>query len=846
MNTMSKIGFFVAAVLAAGVASAQEGASLEEVIVTAQKRVGTLQNVPVAVTAVSGDTLEAAHVRDALDLQQLVPSLTVSTASAASNTTFAIRSLGTSTFNSGLEGSVGIFVDGVYLARQNAAVNDFLSLDRVEVLRGPQATLFGRNTPAGVVSFLTKAPDQEFNGAVEVTAGNYASKILRGTVTGPITDTLSYRLDGNVNQRDGIVINVPDGRDLNNRNRWSTRGQLLFKPDDATSVRFIADFAKVNEQCCAAPFYYYSALSMGVIPALHGVLLPPDPFAGKIAIDNQVITQTESKGVSVQVDHKYSGFDLTSITAFREYQEYQNIDADFTTLDLAGDREVRLDYKTFTQEFRLASTGDGALGWQLGAFYYDNKLHNNTQTPYGTQLRPFADALTGGAITLVEQMTRTPTGTFLAAGQGLREEDYKYNTRSTSGFAQVDYHVNDKLTLTAGLRYTKENKNVDAAVDIFDPFSAINFVDFGRQVIFATVFQQQTGLAATPQNVAFIGQVNPGALAAINAGATAASTTSLNPFLGLMQLQFNPPAPLPSYQRKRSEDNLSGNFIVAYDATDNANVYVSWSRGFKAGGFNATANASITGVYEFKPEIATAIELGVKAKLFNNTSRLNLALFKQNIKDFQENIFTGSGFGLSNAGEEVVQGLEAEFASRPLPNLTLGAGFTYMFESKYKRFDGDVCYPGQSILDTLYPNAASVPHGQCGRILNTATHLPVTVQNVSGEDRGTPEWTANLNAGLTQPIGNLVGFVNASVYYVSEQQLAGNLNPLGIIGAITLVNASFGVRSANSKWQLEVWSRNLTDEHYLQGRFESVGQPGSGNAYIGDPRTYGVTLRARF
>ncbi len=846
MNTMSKIGFFVAAVLAAGVASAQEDAGLEEVMVTAQKRVGTLQNVPVAVTAISGDALEAAHVRDALDLQQLVPSLTVNTGAAASNTTFSIRSLGTSTFNVGLEGSVGIFVDGVYLARQGAAVNDFLSLDRVEVLRGPQATLFGRNTPAGVVSFVTKAPDQEFNGAVEVTAGNYAAKILRGTVTGPITDTLSYRLDGSLNQRDGVVTNVTDGRDLNDRNRWSTRGQLLFKPDDATSVRFIADFAKINEQCCAAPFYYYSELSMGVIPLLNGVLLPPDPFSGKIAIDNQVITQTESKGVSVQVDHKYSGFDLTSITAFREYQEYQNIDADFTTLDLAGDRRIHQDYKTFTQEFRLASTGDGALGWQVGAFYYDNKLHNNNQTPYGTQLRAFADLLTGGAITLVEQMTGTPAGTFLAGGQGLREEDYKYNTRSTSGFAQVDYHVNDKLTLTTGLRYTKENKNIDAVVDIFDPFSAINMVDFGRQVIFATVFQQQTHLAATPQNVAFIGQVNPGALAAINAGATAASTTSANPFLGLIQLQFNPPPPLPTYARKRSEDNFSGNFIVAYDATDNANVYASWSRGFKAGGFNVSANASITGVYEFEPEIATAIELGVKTKLFNNTSRLNVALFKQNLKNFQENIFTGSGFGLANAGEVALQGLEAEFASRPLRNLTVGAGFTYMFESKYKSFDGDSCYPGQSTLDGIYPNAASVPRGQCGRILNTTTHLPITVQNVSGEGRGTPEWTANLNAGLTQPIGNLVGFLNASLYYVSEQQLAGNLNPLGIVGATTLVNASFGVRSADAKWQLEVWSRNLTDEHYLQGRFESVGQPGSANAYLGDPRTYGVTLRARF
>jgi outer membrane receptor protein involved in Fe transport len=257
MKSISKVGFFVAAVLAAGAASAQTEGGLEEVVITAQKRVSTLQDVPVAVTAVSGETIENNQIRDAKDLQQLVPSLSVSTAASSTNTTFSIRSLGTSTFNPGLEASVGIFVDGVYFARQGAAINDFMSLDRVEVLRGPQATLFGRNTPAGVVSFVTKAPDFDFNGAAEVTAGNLDSKIVRGTVTGPISETLAYRLDGNWNKRDGIVTNVADGRDLNDRNRYSVRGQLLSKLSEDTTIRFIADFAKIDEECCAAPFSFY-------------------------------------------------------------------------------------------------------------------------------------------------------------------------------------------------------------------------------------------------------------------------------------------------------------------------------------------------------------------------------------------------------------------------------------------------------------------------------------------------------------------------------------------------------------------------------------------------------------
>jgi iron complex outermembrane receptor protein len=853
MKSMSKIGFFVAAVLAAGAASAQTEGGLEEVVITAQKRVGTLQDVPVAVTAVSGEMIENAQVRDAKDLQQMVPSLTVTTAASSTNTTFSIRSLGTSTFNPGLEGSVGIFVDGVYFARQGAAINDFMSLDRVEVLRGPQATLFGRNTPAGVVSFVTKAPDFDFNGAAEVTAGNLSSKIVRGTVTGPITDTLAYRFDGNWNQRDGIVTNVRDGRDLNDRDRYSMRGQLLSKVSEDTTIRFIADFAKISETCCAAPFSFYAPVSTIVIPALGGTLLPADPFAGKIAIDNPVYTNTESKGLSVQVDHKYSGFDLTSITAFRQYDENQNFDADFTTLDLAGDRLVTQSYKTFTQEIRLASTGENKLDWQLGGFFYDNKLRHDNRTPYGSQLRAFADGLTrsasapSGAITLVEQLTGTPAGTFLGTGQGLRRENYAYNTKSTSGFGQVDFHVNDKLTLTIGARYTKESKNMNALVDIFDPFSAINMVTFGRQVIFSQAFTQTTGLAATPANIAAVSAANPAAIAQLNAVATAYSTDpARNPFLGLTALQFNPPATVPSFRRNRSENNLSGNFIVGYDATDSTNVYASWSRGFKAGGFNLSANASITGVYEFEPEIATNIELGLKTKLFDNTTRLNVALFKQDLKDFQENIFTGSGFGLANAGKVALKGAEVEFASRPVDYLTLGGGFTYMFESKYDSFTANSCYPAQAVDAGIYANAASVPSGNCGRIINTTTGLPITVQNSSGKDRNTPQWIGNLNGQLTAPMAGNLGFLNASVYYVSEQNYAANQNPIRAVGAITLLNASAGIRSQDGKWSVEVWSRNLTDEKYTQGNFESVGQPGSVNSYLGEPRTYGVTLRTRF
>ena len=847
MNRFTKAGVLGATALAAGLVTTAAQAQVDVITVTAQKREQTLQEVPVAVAVITGDTVEMAQVRDARDLQFLVPSLEVGQAASSTNQTFSIRSLGTDTFNPGLEASVGVFVDGVFLARQGAAINDFLSLERIEVLRGPQSTLFGRNTPAGVISFISKAPEFEFGGQAEVTVGNYDARIVRGTVTGPLVeDRLAFRLDGNRNTRGGFVENLTDGRELNDRDRWSLRGQLLWEASENTQVRFIADYSKIDEQCCAAPFFFYAPASLGAIPALGGTLLPPNPWNYQIAIDNPVFTQNRNTGASVQVDHQFEGFTFTSITAYRDYKENQNIDADFTNLDLAGDRLIDQRYDTFTQEIRLTSDGGGDFDWLLGGFYYDNTLRHNNQTPYGSQLRPFADALTGGAITTVEGIVGAPAGLFLAQGQGLREEDYVYNTRSWSVFGQVDWHLSDRLTLTGGLRYTRETKDIVADIDIVDPWSAVDLIGLGEQVIFAQAFQTQTGLAPTPANIGAFAAGFPAQFAALQAFAAAGSTDpAVNPFLALTPLQFNPPA--PGFTADRSEDNISGNLIASYQLSDNTNIYASYSRGFKAGGFNVSANAALTGVFEFEPEISTAFELGAKALIFDGTTQVNMALFRQNLEDFQANIFTGSGFGLQNAGEVQLTGFEFEFFSRPFERLFLSGGFTYMFESKFKSFDSNACYPAQTVVAGIFASPADVPAGQCGRSINVVTGLPVTTQNSTGQDRQTPDLTASLSAMYTQPITDtLEAFIRADYSYTGARTLAGNFNPQRAVGSTELVNASVGFGATDGAWQLQLWVRNLLEEQYQQGNFESVGQPGSINVYPGDPRTYGLTLRARF
>ncbi|MEN0652018.1 MULTISPECIES: TonB-dependent receptor [Hyphobacterium] len=805
-----------ASLISAGTAMAQ----VDTITVTAQRREQTLQETPVAVSAVPEEQLQLGQIRDVRDLQQLVPSLRVAQFSRSGVTEFAIRGLGTSADNVGLEPSVAIFVDNVYRSRQGAAINDFLSLERVEVLRGPQSTLFGKNSPAGVVHFITQAPEYEFGAVGEVTLSNYNGRIFRGTVTGPVMDgNAAVRFDFNRNTRDGFLDNVATGGTLNNRDRWSFRGQFAADLGENVSVRLIGDLGTVDENCCAAPFSFNLPQNAGALAFLGATVLPADPYARQIATNSPVITQIDTRGLSGQVDIDFDGFQLTSITAYRHFRDDNEIDADFTDLDLSRTRALDTRYDTFTQEFRLTSTGDNMVDWLAGVYFFDQDMSHQDITRYGTDLRPFADLVSGGAITALEGGLGFPAGTFLAAGQG-RQEDYSLTTESWSVFGQLDWHVTDRFTITGGLRYTEEDKTIDADLDVNDPFSALDMVQIGFQQIFATVFFQLTGLPATPGNIA----ANPAAAAQAQAIAAAGSTDpNVNPLLGLTPLQFSPPA--PDYASARSEDNTSGNIILSYDVSDNVNIYASYSNGYKAGGFNVSSTAAVANALEFDPEISTNYEIGLKTTLFDNTMRLDIAAFHQTLEDFQSNNFNGTAFVLDNAGEVLVRGVEIETMWRPNESFMFTGGVTHLFNAEYETYTNAPC-------DDLNTSGPCLING---------------TQDLSGRElAGAAETTATATGTWFFPLGsNWGGFVRGEVFYSSERNLGGDLDPRKLQEAITLFNGSFGFGAEDESWGLQFWGRNLNDEEYLVGEFSSVGQPGSLNGYPGDPRTYGVTLRLR-
>ncbi|GHF14161.1 TonB-dependent receptor [Kordiimonas sediminis] len=809
----------LACMVAAPTVSAQDAAadvSIEEITITSQKRAQSLIDVPIAVSAYTGESLEKASIRDIRDLQFAVPAMTTTQAAASFQTVVSIRSIGTSGFNPGLEPSVGIYVDGVYRSRTGSAIGDFLSLERVEVLRGPQSTLFGKNTSAGVISFHTKKPEKEFGGRVEATVGNYDQVILKGTVTGPISDQVGFRLSGNVNKRDGFIEDTVSGDTYNNRDRWALRGQLLFEPSDQTEVRIIADASKIDERCCSAPFIGLGPTA-AVSGALGAVFPEVDKFSRKVATNANMLNKMEDKGISLEANHDFGSMALTYIGSFRDFSSDANFDADFTNLDLIKRNGEHTEIDIMTHEIRLTSTGANKVDWLVGAFLSNQDLEATDEVPYGTDSRAYfaglagSDAFVPGTdnLTGMELAFGLPVGTFFADNTGLLEENFKTDSESYAFFGQVDVHVTDKLTFTAGLRYTNEDKSAAGTFNIVDPFSALSFPD---------IYIAQ---ALEPTTQALIGMGLPADVAAAQALAivTAQSTDpAQNPLLGFQALQFF--VPRDNFDKSRNEDKFSGNAILAYDWNDNLNTYISYSKGYKAGGFDTSRETSRRNDPTFEPENVESWEIGLKARLWDGKARINLALYDQDVTDFQSNLFTGLGFELKNAGSLNLTGVEVDAMILPTENLSLTFAAAY----------NDSVY-------TSYPNAACP-------ILTGQTSCDLT--GFAKDDA--PKFTFSSSVNYEYPISEKwTGFVRGEIYHKSSRNITGDWDPMGDRPSYTQLNASIGLLGMDDNpWEVYIWVKNLTKERDYQVVFDSIAAAGSFNAYPNDPRTFGLTARYDF
>lgn len=327
----------------------------DEIIVTATKRAQTLQEIPVAVSVVGASEIERAEIQDLRDLQSLVPSLQINQLQSSANTNFIIRGFGNGANNAGIEPSVGVFVDGVYRSRSASQISDLPNLQRVEVLRGPQSTLFGKNASAGVISIVTQKPQFETQGSVEASYGNFNAFRVKGDVTAPLSETVAFSLSGNFNSRNGYAEDLATGNEINELNRWGVRGQLFFEPSDNLEFRLIADYDEIDEVCCVAA-NLINGPTGGAVQGSGGQINGEDPFSYDVFGNFDSINEVENSGISLQADYEIGDFaTLTSITSYRTSDLVQNADSDFTSADLIGNNFNDTQIDTFTQEVRLTS-----------------------------------------------------------------------------------------------------------------------------------------------------------------------------------------------------------------------------------------------------------------------------------------------------------------------------------------------------------------------------------------------------------------------------------------------------------------------------------------------------------
>ncbi|KPF63417.1 TonB-dependent receptor [Porphyrobacter sp. AAP60] len=811
--------------------------SSNQIIVTASKREQTLQEVPISVSVTSGETLENAQIRDVLDLQTVTPSLRVSQLQSASATTFIIRGFGNGDNNFGIEPSVGVFIDGVFRSRSAAALSDLNMVSRIEVLNGPQSTLFGKNASAGVISVVTREPQYEFGGQVEASYGNFNALVLKGEITGPISENIAFSIDGSYNRRDGYANIVNLDEELSDRNRWTARGQLLIEPTPDFKVRIIGDYGKIDEVCCQVSTLV-AGPTAGAIFAVGGAL-DTNFFSYNTFLSQVPRNEVDNYGGSIQADWNIGNLTLTSITAYRELQNFLDQDVDFTSARVVTEtRDQTVD--TFTQELRLTSDFDGPINFLLGGFYFDEKITQDSRLTTGADSRAFFSLLAGNPLVFngVEQALGLPQGSIFSEGP-LTAEQFSMSNEAWSVFGTVDFEPADGLVFTAGFNYTDDKKNFALAQQSFDELSNINLVDAfitlasGGAVTNRAIFQS---LPAANQQALLGAATNP----------------AVNTLLGLTPFQFQPPflnLPNSVEPGRTNDDKFTYLLRAAYQISNEINIYGSYATGFKASSINlsrdsrpvfgdyipgpgrssfAAPSSPITdaglGVANLGtgsrfagPENAEVYELGVKAQWPG--FGFNLALFDQTIKGFQSFLFTGTGFQLNNAGQQSVRGFELDTTINPADGLVFTFAATHLdpvFDSFTESPVGDLTglRPG-GIPAWSLATSATYTHefGASGNKL--LTRLDYSHESNTAINNGLPTFNAAL--GNTRIFNREVNLVNASMIF----QLDNGLE----IGA---------------------WARNLLDDQYIITVFDGVAQSGTVSGYPSQPRTYGGLVRFKF
>ncbi|MGD9816593.1 MAG: TonB-dependent receptor [Hyphomonadaceae bacterium] len=866
--------------MSAPVAMAQDGE--DEIVVTATRRDQALQDVPIAVTPVTADMIENSGIRDVQDLTSVAPSLQFNVSESESSATARLRGVGTQGSNPGLESAVGIFVDGVYRARNGVALSDLGDVQQIEVLRGPQGTLFGRNTSSGLITITTRSPDlAEFSARGEVSYGAWnESRVAAGVNIPLVEDTLALHFFGSRSERDGFLDLNADGPnpllgptrpndgvgDTNTRGAYNLRGQLAWQISPDADFRMIVDYAERDEACCGAQIYNPVLLNGNPVTNLNSAAVESAPVnfgtgrmqwvanlggygpnvtalnplgalgTGEIG-DRQGFTNfgydasNEDYGVSGELNWDIGGVTLTSITAYRNWTGVGGSDSDYSQAELVYVPEggSSTEYKIFTQEFRLAGE-TGRLNWLVGLFYSDETINRDfrfaTGSQYGLYFSGLDSLISGGSV--LPGLGVAPTGGSLAAlynpllavpADAGSDDHYQQRGNSLAFFTHNIFALTDRTDLTVGIRFTTEDKHLTADFNTgFD-------VTAQRQAI-STTFGVGAFGDCNPLNQ----PVNPTQRLIVGAMRSAYCVPWLRGDLDLV-----------GYDQDRAEDEWSGVVSLRHEFTDRISGYASVSRGYKGGGFNMDRNFTFTFAggtpdTSFNAELVDAYEVGLKTAWFGGALLLNFAAYHNEYENFQLNTFNGIQFVVTTVPEVISDGAELDMIWRtPIEGLSIQGGVAYT-DARY----GSDCTPVATCGGWVAANRNPITGDM------TLARLP------DNQLTNAPEWTATAAFTYERPIfnGTMLGLAYLDARYVDDQNTGSDLRPSKVQPAYTLFNARIGIGDINERWSLELWGRNIFDEEYAQIMFDVPLQQGSAGptqgAFLGDPATYGLTLRVNY
>lgn len=804
------IAVAVAGVMFGSLAVAAQQRALEEVVVTAQKHAQGVNDIGMTVNAFTGDQLQDMGVSTAEDMAQFTPGLTINDTAATGVPLYSIRGIGFQDYSTGASSTVGLYFDEVnmpYTVMSRGAVFD---IERVEVLKGPQGDLYGRNTTAGQINFISKKPTEEFEAGIRASYSSYETVDLEGFVSGELTDSVQGRVAFKTTQSgEGWQESLTRNDELGEKDINAIRTIFNFDINEKASLLLNLHYIKDQSDNKAPTAYNGLAADLGSVANAHlplqnytndmGTLItsltstPPwfsrgdaekadwtNSYTSAITGDTFNLRprrDNELKGLSAKLEWDLGSMTLTSLTSYDEFERVEANDWDGGFYNDSSNINTT-DLEVFSQELRLSGETDKLL-WIAGLYYSKDEIDEYYH--YFMSDSRFGNAATAFGI-----------GPFILSPILELDTKYEQETESKAIFGHVEWAMTDKWRLTLGARYTEEERDWSGCTFSAADNSLGNFLN----TLFGTTLQAgDCGTIDDDPNSPFY----------------------IFPLLGTA----NANDAFHVYKDSISTEKWMGKIGIDYQLNEDMLLYATWSKGFKSGGFNGANSNTTLQLQPYSEEELTAIEVGAKMTLLDGTMQLNASTFFYDYEDKQEQnpavAFVGNISGLTNVPESRINGAELEMQWVPLDGLNINLGVAYLdtLVEKWQATDGDL---------SAWPTV-------------------VTFDASGFELPQAPEWSYNGLVNYRWLVGS-DWYLEVGADFNYKDETSGGTQAEDRTEDYTVYNARVTLGDAEDKWNVQLWGHNITDEYYYPSAFR--GGNGPFVRSVGMPRTVGVTLEYNF